>query len=141
MSENSLVVAYIAASALFIFSIGGLSKQETAQKGNLLGILGMLVVMRIINPTDQAVTYRGYFAGSPQVKRQQWVDGKWQDAKVDEGEHIKPGLNVRDITIPAGHSALFAVGLSADMLPSRVGLDYIGQGKAQFTVWSDKVER
>lgn len=43
MSNNLLTVAYIAASALFILSLGGLSKQETASKGNVYGITGMLI--------------------------------------------------------------------------------------------------
>ncbi|MBW4618319.1 MAG: Re/Si-specific NAD(P)(+) transhydrogenase subunit beta [Cyanosarcina radialis HA8281-LM2] len=43
MSNNLLTVAYIAASALFILSLGGLSNQESARKGNLYGILGMLI--------------------------------------------------------------------------------------------------
>ena len=43
MSNNLLTVAYIAASALFILSLGGLSNQETARKGNIYGIVGMLI--------------------------------------------------------------------------------------------------
>jgi NAD(P) transhydrogenase subunit beta len=43
MSNNLLTVAYIAASALFILSLGGLSHQETARKGNMFGIAGMLI--------------------------------------------------------------------------------------------------
>lgn len=43
MSNNLLTVAYIAASALFILSLGGLSNQETARKGNVFGIIGMLI--------------------------------------------------------------------------------------------------
>ncbi|MGF1479432.1 MAG: NAD(P)(+) transhydrogenase (Re/Si-specific) subunit beta [Cyanophyceae cyanobacterium] len=43
MSNNLLTVAYIAASILFILSIGGLSHQETSRRGNLYGIIGMLV--------------------------------------------------------------------------------------------------
>ena len=43
MSTNLLTVAYIAASALFILSLGGLSNQETAQRGNVFGIAGMLI--------------------------------------------------------------------------------------------------
>jgi H+-translocating NAD(P) transhydrogenase subunit beta len=44
--QNSLVtIAYIAASALFILSLGGLSRQETARRGNLYGILGMLIAL------------------------------------------------------------------------------------------------
>lgn len=43
MSNNLVTVAYIAASALFILSLGGLANQETAGKGNLFGITGMLL--------------------------------------------------------------------------------------------------
>jgi H+-translocating NAD(P) transhydrogenase subunit beta len=45
MSNNLLTIAYIAASALFILSLGGLSDQETARKGNVYGILGMLIAL------------------------------------------------------------------------------------------------
>ncbi|MGA7935398.1 MAG: Re/Si-specific NAD(P)(+) transhydrogenase subunit beta [Kovacikia sp.] len=43
MSTNLLTIAYIAASALFILSLGGLSNQETARRGNVFGIAGMLI--------------------------------------------------------------------------------------------------
>lgn len=45
MSNNLLTVAYIAASALFILSLGGLADQETARKGNLYGIIGMVIAV------------------------------------------------------------------------------------------------
>ena len=46
MSTLGLVTAaYIAASALFILSLGGLAHQETARRGNVLGIVGMLVAI------------------------------------------------------------------------------------------------
>ncbi len=45
MSNNLLTVAYIAASALFILSLGGLSNQATARKGNLFGIIGMAIAI------------------------------------------------------------------------------------------------
>ena len=45
MSENLQRVAYIVAGALFILSLGGLSRQETARRGNLLGIIGMLIAL------------------------------------------------------------------------------------------------
>jgi NAD(P) transhydrogenase subunit beta len=41
MSNNLVTVAYIAASALFILSIGGLSHPESAKRGNWLGMVGM----------------------------------------------------------------------------------------------------
>jgi H+-translocating NAD(P) transhydrogenase subunit beta len=40
-----LTVAYIAASILFILSLGGLSNQESARRGNLNGIIGMLIAI------------------------------------------------------------------------------------------------
>jgi len=43
MSNNLVAVAYIAASALFILSLGGLSNQETARQGNTFGIIGMAI--------------------------------------------------------------------------------------------------
>lgn len=45
MSDNLITVAYIVSSALFIFSLSGLSRQETARRGNWLGIIGMLIAL------------------------------------------------------------------------------------------------
>ncbi|MFM7472229.1 MAG: NAD(P)(+) transhydrogenase (Re/Si-specific) subunit beta [Nodosilinea sp.] len=43
MANPFVTTAYIAASILFILSLSGLSTQETAKRGNLLGILGMVI--------------------------------------------------------------------------------------------------
>lgn len=43
--QGILEAAYIVAAILFILSLAGLSKQETAQKGILVGILGMVVAV------------------------------------------------------------------------------------------------
>jgi NAD(P) transhydrogenase subunit beta len=40
-----LSVAYVAASILFILSLGGLSNQESARRGNINGIIGMLIAI------------------------------------------------------------------------------------------------
>jgi NAD(P) transhydrogenase subunit beta len=45
MRDSLVTIAYIAASALFIMSLGGLSKQETARRGNFYGIWGMLIAL------------------------------------------------------------------------------------------------
>ncbi len=45
MKEGLITVAYIAASILFILSLGGLSNQETARRGNFYGILGMIIAL------------------------------------------------------------------------------------------------
>jgi len=41
MSSGIITVSYIAASALFILALGGLSHQESARRGNFYGMLGM----------------------------------------------------------------------------------------------------
>ncbi len=41
MPQGIITVSYIIASVLFILSIGGLSRQDTARRGNLLGVAGM----------------------------------------------------------------------------------------------------
>ncbi|WP_086001700.1 NAD(P)(+) transhydrogenase (Re/Si-specific) subunit beta [Plesiocystis pacifica] len=45
MPAGLLTVSYIAAGVLFILSLGGLSNQETAGRGNTYGILGMVVAI------------------------------------------------------------------------------------------------
>ncbi len=43
LTNNLLTVAYIVASALFILSLSGLSNPETARRGNIYGLTGMLI--------------------------------------------------------------------------------------------------
>jgi len=45
MSSNLSTVAYIGATILFILSLGGLSNQETARRGNLYGMIGMTLAV------------------------------------------------------------------------------------------------
>jgi H+-translocating NAD(P) transhydrogenase subunit beta len=45
MSEGLVTVAYLGATILFILSLGGLSNQETARRGNLYGIIGMAIAI------------------------------------------------------------------------------------------------
>ncbi len=45
MNEGIVTASYIGAAILFILALGGLSKQETARRGNLYGILGMIVAL------------------------------------------------------------------------------------------------
>jgi NAD(P) transhydrogenase subunit beta len=40
-------VSYIVASLFFIFSLAGLSKQETAKRGNVFGMIGMFIAITI----------------------------------------------------------------------------------------------
>ena len=45
MTESLATASYIGASILFILSLGGLSHQETARRGNLYGMIGMAVAV------------------------------------------------------------------------------------------------
>jgi NAD(P) transhydrogenase subunit beta len=45
MSANLATVAYIAATILFILSLGGLSNPETSRRGNTYGIVGMTLAV------------------------------------------------------------------------------------------------
>jgi NAD(P) transhydrogenase subunit beta len=44
-SNGIITAAYIVAALLFVFSLAGLSKQETAQRGNLFGMVGMAIAL------------------------------------------------------------------------------------------------
>jgi NAD(P) transhydrogenase subunit beta len=52
MPETVVTVAYLIAGLFFIFSLGGLSAQESARRGNLFGIAGMTIagVATILGP-------------------------------------------------------------------------------------------
>ena len=45
MSQGLVTVAYIGATILFILTLGGLSNQETARRGNMYGMVGMALAV------------------------------------------------------------------------------------------------
>ncbi|GIW97393.1 MAG: NAD(P) transhydrogenase subunit beta [Pirellulaceae bacterium] len=45
LDKSLATIAYVAAAVLFIFSLGGLSHQESARRGNLFGIAGMVLAI------------------------------------------------------------------------------------------------
>jgi NAD(P) transhydrogenase subunit beta len=45
MPQSLVTLAYLAAGLLFIFSLGGLSAQASAPRGNLLGVVGMIIAV------------------------------------------------------------------------------------------------
>ena len=53
MGYSLITVAYLVASVLFILSLSGLSKHETARRGNWFGIIGMLIaIVATLTNTD-----------------------------------------------------------------------------------------
>ena len=56
MSPNVLTVLYLVAGVLFVLSLGGLSRQETARRGNLYGLVGMVIAIAatLVHPSMQA---------------------------------------------------------------------------------------
>ena len=45
MAAGFITVSYIGAAILFILSLGGLSQQETARRGNIYGFIGMVIAI------------------------------------------------------------------------------------------------
>jgi NAD(P) transhydrogenase subunit beta len=52
-----LQIAYLVASILFILSLKGLSSQETAQRGNLYGMIGMIIALIATLGNSSVVQY------------------------------------------------------------------------------------
>lgn len=59
MSQGLVTASYIIAAVLFIASLAGLSKQETAKYGNLFGIIGMVIALiaTIASPSVHGVIF------------------------------------------------------------------------------------
>ena len=47
MSVNLLAIFYLISGALFILALRGLSSPETSRRGNLFGILGMIIAITV----------------------------------------------------------------------------------------------
>ncbi len=57
MGSGIVTASYIGASILFILSLGGLSNQETARRGNVYGIAGMLLAIFATILSDNVNAY------------------------------------------------------------------------------------
>src|SRR6476659_5230488 len=65
MSSGIVAVAYIVAALLFVLSLAGLSKHETAKTGNTYGIVGMAVALVATIGVGRAL--RVEMTGMPQL--------------------------------------------------------------------------
>jgi NAD(P) transhydrogenase subunit beta len=63
LSNGLISAAYIIAALLFIFSLSGLSKQETAETGNWYGIVGMAIAL-LATIADERVSNIGIIIGA-----------------------------------------------------------------------------
>jgi NAD(P) transhydrogenase subunit beta len=65
MSVTLATVSYIAATILFILSLGGLSNPETSRRGNLYGMIGMTIAVlaTVLGPQVTKAGY-GWIAGA-----------------------------------------------------------------------------
>ncbi len=57
INSGVTTMAYIAAGVLFILSLGGLSHQEAARRGNIYGIIGMAIAIAVTLVSDKVGTY------------------------------------------------------------------------------------
>jgi len=57
MNNGFIISAYIVSSILFILSLGGLSNQETARRGNIYGIIGMTIAIIATLMSDEVGNY------------------------------------------------------------------------------------
>ena len=57
MSQSEITICYIIGAILFILSLGGLSKQETARRGNWYGIIGMLLALIAVTASEKVTDY------------------------------------------------------------------------------------
>jgi len=61
LTPSFITVAYLVAGVLFILSLGGLSSQETARRGNAFGIAGMVIAVLV---TAAQIQSFGILAGA-----------------------------------------------------------------------------
>ncbi|MDE1037447.1 MAG: NAD(P)(+) transhydrogenase (Re/Si-specific) subunit beta [Phycisphaerales bacterium] len=57
MSHNVVIICYIIAAIIFILSLGGLSNQESARRGNWFGIIGMLLALVAVTASNEVTAY------------------------------------------------------------------------------------
>ena len=120
MSASLATVSYIAATILFILSLGGLSNPESSRRGNLFGIIGMTlaVLATIFGPQ---VTPAGYA----------WIVGAMA---VGAAIGLYLARIVRMTQMPELVASMHSlVGIAAVLVGFANYIDPAGAG--QFTIW------
>ena len=97
-AQSLPTVLYVVAAVLFILSLGGLANQETARRGNVYGIVGMVLAIiatfllgdfELWNTTAQTLIYGSVaIGGAIGGWRARWrrAEGAWPLARdEDEG--------------------------------------------------------
>jgi len=68
MAAGFITVSYIGAAILFILSLAGLSQQETARRGNIYGVIGMVIAIVVtisgIHSGNYAVLFPAMIVGA-----------------------------------------------------------------------------
>src|SRR5690348_5438833 len=62
MAVGITSAAYLAASVLFILSLGGLSRPETARRGNIYGMIGMAIAILATLSMERVTSYGAIIA-------------------------------------------------------------------------------
>ena len=90
MSSSLITVAYLASAVLFILALSGLSSNDTARRGNLFGIIGMIiaVVVTIAAFVTRALIY---------VAENSGTSIRWVDPATEE-----TGSVTNDVVAPNG---------------------------------------
>ena len=79
MTTGLVTASYIGAAVLFILSLGGLSRQDTARRGNVYGVMGMAIaIVATVVGTHVGgwiVVIPAMVVGARSVRRAVWVAG------------------------------------------------------------------
>ena len=52
MSSSLITVSYLAAAVLFILALSGLGTKDSARRGNLFGVIGMIIAI-VVTVADE----------------------------------------------------------------------------------------
>ncbi|MCP4082542.1 MAG: NAD(P)(+) transhydrogenase (Re/Si-specific) subunit beta [Planctomycetaceae bacterium] len=140
---NYLVIAYLVAAILFILSLGGLSRHESARKGNLCGVLGILIAIG-------ATLFVGVVPGS---EAGDWIKPSilpaiWAAIVIGAGIGVFVAHRVQMTSMPQLvailHSfvglAAVLVGLSNQLDPTHISMPPIDVKEARMEEWIHKIE-